>query len=78
MKKFATLRPKGNTQLTTDSNKNKESKGTKTCVTNRKLKLEDYNNFLEATNLENKVNQPGKNLNIESFIKSHKEFIKKQ
>ena len=35
--------------------KNKNVKGTKTCVRKGKLKLKDYRNCLEATQLENKI-----------------------
>ena len=44
----------------------KKAKGTKECVIKRKLKFEDYKNCLEATQLENKINQ----------LENHKEFIK--
>ena len=33
----------------------KKARGTKKCVTKRKLKFENYKNFLEATKLENKA-----------------------
>ena len=35
--------------------------GTKKCVIKRKLKFENYKNFLEATQLENKMNYLQKN-----------------
>ena len=35
--------------------------GTKKCVIKRKLKFENYKNFLEATQLENKINYLEKN-----------------
>ena len=31
-------------------------KGTKRCVIKKNLKFEDYKNYLEATQLENKIN----------------------
>ena len=37
--------------------KNEKVKDTEKCVVNRKLKFEDYNHFLESTQLENKINQ---------------------
>ena len=38
----------------------KRNVDTKMCVIKRKLKFEDYKNCLEATQLENKVNQSEK------------------
>ena len=35
----------------------KRAKGTKKCVIKRKLKYENYKNYLEATKLENKINK---------------------
>ena len=34
----------------------KKAKGTKKCVIKRKLKFGNYKNWLEATQLENKIN----------------------
>ena len=49
-------------------------KGTKKCVIK---KLEDYKNCLEATQLENKINQLEKNkVKVDSLLQNHKEFIK--
>ena len=43
----------------------------------RKLKCENYNNCLEATQIENKINYLEKNkIDIDSIKESHKEFIK--
>ena len=42
-----------------------------------KLKFEDYKHCLEATHLENKINNLQKNkLNVDSYRENHKEFIK--
>ena len=47
------------------------------CVIKRKLKLEEYKHCLEATQLENKINQLEKNkLNVNILRENHKEFIK--
>ena len=54
---FVALRPKTYGYLTDDSDENKKSKVTKKCVIKRKLKIEDHKRFLEATSLENKINQ---------------------
>ena len=43
----------------------------------RKLKFEDYNNYSEATELENKIHQLEKNKFVmDSIRKNYKEFIK--
>ena len=45
----------------------------------RKIKFENYQNCLEATKLENKMNYLEKNeINIDSIKKDHEEFIKRQ
>ena len=46
--------------LTDDHKENKKAKGTKKCVIKRKPKFEDFKQCLEATPLENKINQLGK------------------
>ena len=51
MTKFVGLKAKTYSYLTDDSSKNKKAKDTKKCVTKRKLKFEDYENCLEATEL---------------------------
>ena len=61
MKEFAALRAKTYSYLTENSGENKNAKGIKEYVIKRKLKFEDYKNCLEATQLENKINQLEKN-----------------
>ena len=61
MKEFAALRAKTYSYLTENSGENKNAKVTKEYVIKRKLKFEDYKNCLEATQLENKINQLEKN-----------------
>ena len=40
--------------------------------------MEDYKNFLEATQLENKISYLGKDkLDVDSFRQNQKQFIKK-
>ena len=58
---FSTSGPKWYSYLTDDNNENKKAKGTKKYLLTRKLKFEDYNHCLEATQLENKINQLEKN-----------------
>ena len=55
----------------------KKVKYTKKCIIKRKLKFGDHKNCLEATQLEDKINQLNKNkINIKSLKENHKKFIK--
>ena len=55
----------------------KKVKYTKKCIIKRKLKFGDHKNCLEATQLEDKINQLDKNkINTESLKENHKKFIK--
>ena len=75
--KFVGLRAKTYSCLMDDGTEDKKAKGTKKCVTKRKLKFENYKNCLEATQLENKINYLEKNkIDKESIKENHKEFIK--
>ena len=57
----------------------KKARDTKKCVMKRKIKFENYQNCLEATKLENKMNYLEKNeINIDSIKKDHEEFTKRQ
>ena len=48
----------------------KKAKGTKKCVIKRKLKVENFKNCLEATQLDHKINYLEKNeMNIDSLKK---------
>ena len=54
-----------------------KAKGTKNCVIKRKLKFENYKNYLEATLLDDKIKYLEKNkINIDSLKKDHKQFIR--
>ena len=69
MTKFVGLKAKTYSYLTDDSSKNKKAKGTKKCVTERKLKFENYENCLEATELDNNIKYIEKNeINKNIFI----------
>ena len=47
------------------------------CVIKRKLKFEDYKNCLEATHIENKINNLEQNkTDVDSLKENNKEFIK--
>ena len=70
MVKFVGLRTKTYSYLIDDRNEDKKAKSTKKCVIKRKLKFENYEHCLEATQLENKINRLEKNnINIDSLKK---------
>ena len=50
---FVALRAKTCSCLVDGRSEDKKAKGTKKCVTKRKLKFEDHKNCLEATQLDN-------------------------
>ena len=54
----------------------KKVKDTKKSVIKGKLKFENYKDYLEATQLENKMKHLEKKTDIESFKEDKKEFIK--
>ena len=53
---FVGFRAKTYSYLIDDGSEDKKAKCTEKCVVKRKLKLENYNNCLEETQLENKTN----------------------
>ena len=61
MKEFVGLRAKAYSYLIDGGSEDKKAEGTKKCVMKRKVKFEDYKNFLEANQLENKINYLEKN-----------------
>ena len=56
MTKFVGLKVKIYSYLIDYGSENKKAKGTKNCVIKRKLKFENYKNYLQANELENKIN----------------------
>ena len=75
--KFVALSAKTYNYLIDDGSDNKKAKGTRKCVMKRKLKFENYENCLEGTQFENKINHLEKNeINIDGINKYHLEFIK--
>ena len=77
MTEFATLKIKTYSYSTDGKDEDKRTKGTEKCAIKRKLKFKEYKHCLEATHLENKINQPAKNkLNVYSVQENHKELIK--
>ena len=61
MTQFFGLIAKTCSQLIDDNSEDKKAKDTKKCLIKRKLKFENYKNYLEATQLENKTNYLEKN-----------------
>ena len=55
------LREKSYSYLTDDNSEDKKAKGANVCVMKSKLKFENYNNCLETTQFENKINHLQKN-----------------
>ena len=55
MTKFVGLKAKTQSYLKDDGSEDKKSKGTKKCVIKIKLKFKNYKNYLEATQLDNKI-----------------------
>ena len=72
MTKFFGLGGKTYIYLIDDGSEDKNAKSTKKCVIKRKLKFKNYQNCLEATQLDNKINH----LEIKFDIDSVKKIIK--
>ena len=71
MKKLVRLRAKTYSYLIHDSSEDKKAKGRKKCAIKRRLKFENYQNCLEATELENKINYLEKNKTDRESIKNN-------
>ena len=68
MTKFVGLRAKTYSYLIDDGREDKKAKGTKKCVIKKKLKFENYKNCLEATQLQNQINDLEKyKINVNSL-----------
>ena len=61
MKEFVGLRAKRYSYLKDNNDTDKKAKDTKKCIIKRKLKFQDYENCLEAAQIENKINHLEKN-----------------
>ena len=73
MKEFVGLRAKTYNYLKDNNGEDKKAKGTKKGVVKRKLKFQDYKNFLEAAQIESRINNLEKNkIDVDSL----KEFTK--
>ena len=55
MTKFFGLRAKTDSYLIDDGSEDKKARSTKKCVIKGKIKFENYKNYLEATQLDNKM-----------------------
>ena len=60
MTKFVGSRAKCYSYLIHDGSEDKKEKGAKKCAIKRRLEFEICKNYLEATQLENKINHPEK------------------
>ena len=82
MKEFVRLRTKTYSYLKDNNDEDKNAKGTKKFIINRKLKFEDYKNCLEVAEIKNKTNHLEKNkIDVDSpkkFIKNNKLILKTQ
>ena len=77
MTKFVGLRAKTYSYLIDDGSENKIAKARKTCVIEKKLKFKNYENCLEATEVQNKINYLEKNkIDIDSLEKILKNTYK--
>ena len=76
MTKFVGLRAKTYSCLIDDDNEDKKAKCTKKCVVKRGLKFENYENCLETTQLENKINYLEKVNLTWIVLQNHKQFIR--
>ena len=74
MKKLLGLKTKTYSYLINNGNQNKKNKNS---VMIRKLKIENYKNCLEATQLENKINYLEKyEIDEDNLVKDHRDFLK--
>ena len=79
MKEFVGLRVKTYSYLKDNNDEDKKAKDTQKCAIKRKLKFQDYKNYLEVGRIENKINRLEKNkIDVDSLKEDKKEFIKKK
>ena len=76
MKEFVGLRAKTYNYVLDDGCEAKKAEGTKSFI-KRKLRFENYRNYLEATQLDNKIIYPKKSeIIVDNLKKNHKELMK--
>ena len=79
MTKSVGLRAKTYCYLIDDRSEDKTAKGTKKCVIKRKLKYENYQSCLEATQLDNEIKYIEKNkIKIKNIQQKNKIKIDRQ
>ena len=75
--KFVGLRAKAYSYIKDNNDKDKKSKGTKSCVIKRKHKFNDHKKCLQASQFGNRINYLGKKeIDVDSLKEDKKEFIK--
>ena len=75
MTEFFLLRLKTFSYLTDDNKENEKVKSTKKRIITWKLKF-DYKNCLQETQPENIINQPKKQIDMDSLSENHEDIIK--
>ena len=68
--KCVALRAKSFSYLIDEGSKYKKTKGTKAFVIKRNLNVANYENYLDTTQLENKINHLGKKMTYRVLKKS--------
>ena len=76
MKEFVELRAKICSHLKDNNDEDKRAKDIKKVCHKKTRKFQDYKNFLEAAQIDNKINYLEKNkIDVDSLRKDKKEFI---
>ena len=77
IKEFVRLIAKTYSHLKDNNDEDKKTKGTKKCFIKRKLKFQDYKNYLEAAQIGRKMKYlRKKKIDADSLIEDKKEFVK--
>ena len=77
MKEFVGLRAKTYSYLKDNNNENKKKNNRKMFVIKRTFKCQDYKNWSEEAQIENKINHAEANqIDVDNLKENHKEFIK--
>ena len=79
MKEFVELKRITYSYLTDDNDKSETAKDTKKCAIKRKLTFEDYENYLQASELENEIIYLNNNkTDVRSLVENYKRIYIKQ
>ena len=76
MKKFVSLRTKTYRYLNDNNDEVKKAKVTNKCVIKRRLKFRDYKKYLEASQIEDKINYLEKKIDVDCLKEDKKELVK--